>query len=78
MTFQNVQIFLKFVNFYRHFIEAYLQIASPLTGLLKGSKNEKKTEPFKWLKDAEKAFNYLKKAFTTASVLVHFDSELKN
>ena len=78
MTFQNVQIFLKFANFYRHFIEAYLRIASPLTGLLKGSKNEKKTEPFKWLEDTEKAFNYLKKAFTTAPVLVHFDSELKN
>jgi len=78
MTFQNVQIFLEFVNFYRHFIEVYSRIASPLTGLLKGSKNEKKTEPFKWLKDAEKTFNYLKKAFTTASVLVHFDSELKN
>jgi len=78
MTFQNVQIFLEFVNFYRRFIEAYLRIASPLTGLLKGSKNEKKTGLFKWLEDAEKAFNYLKKAFTTAPVLVHFDSELKN
>jgi len=78
MTFQNVQIFLEFANFYRHFIEAYLRIVSPLTGLLKGSKNEKKTEPFKWLEDAEKAFNYLKKAFTTAPVLVHFYSELKN
>jgi len=78
MTFQNIQIFLEFANFYRRFIEAYLRIASPLTGLLKGSKNEKKTELFKWLKDAEKTFNYLKKAFTTAPVLVHFDSELKN
>jgi len=78
MTFQNVQIFLKFANFYRRFIEAYLQIASSLTGLLKGSKNEKKTEPFKWLEDTEKAFNYLKKVFTTALILVHFDSELKN
>jgi len=78
MTFQNVQIFLKFANFYRRFIEAYSQIVSSLTGLLKGSKNEKKTKPFKWLEDAEKTFNYLKKAFTTAPVLVHFDSELKN
>jgi len=78
MTFQNVQIFLRFVNFYRYFIEAYLRIASPLTGLLKDSKNEKKTGLFKWLEDAEKAFNYLKKAFTTTPVLVHFDSKLKN
>jgi len=77
-TFQKVQVFLKFVNFYRCFIKAYLQIASPLTGLLKGSKNEKKTEPFEWSKDAAKAFDYLKEVFMTALILVHFDSELKN
>jgi hypothetical protein len=29
-TFQKVQVFLKFVNFYRHFIKAYLQIVSHL------------------------------------------------
>jgi len=73
-----VQIFLEFINFYKCFIEAYLQITSPLTNLLKGSKNEKKTEPFEWLENTEKAFIYLKKAFTTVSVLVHFNSELKN
>jgi len=77
-TFQKVQVFLKFVNFYRHFIKAYLQIMSSLTGLLKGSKNEKKTEPFEWLKGAAKTFVYLKKVFMTALILVHFDSELKN
>jgi len=77
-TFQKVQVFLEFVNFYRCFIKAYLQIMSSLTGLLKGSKNEKKTEPFKWLKGAAKMFVYLKKVFMTAFILVHFDSELKN
>jgi len=77
-TFQKVQVFLEFVNFYRHFIKAYLQIASPLTGLLKDSKNEKKTEFFEWLKDAAKTFAYLKKVFLTVLILVHFDSELKN
>jgi len=46
--------------------------------LLKGSKNEKKTELFEWLKDAAKMFVYLKKVFMTALILVHFDSELKN
>jgi len=77
-TFQKVQVFLKFVNFYRRFIKAYSQIASPLTGLLKDSKNEKKTEPFEWSKDTAKTFAYLKKVFMTALILVHFDSELKN
>jgi len=51
---------------------------SPLTDLLKGSKNEKKTELFEWSKDATKTFAYLKKVFMTALILVHFDSELKN
>ncbi len=77
-TFQKVQVFLKFVNFYRHFIKVYLQIVSSLTGLLKDSKNEKKTEFFKWLKDTAKTFVYLKKVFMTALIFVHFDSELKN
>ncbi len=77
-TFQKVQVFLKFVNFYRHFIKAYSQITNSLMSLLKGSKNDKKTEPFEWLKDTAKMFAYLKKVFMTALILVHFDSELKN
>ncbi len=77
-TFQKVQVFLKFVNFYRHFIKVYLQIVSSLTDLLKDSKNEKKTELFEWLKSTTKMFVYLKKVFMTALILVHFDSELKN
>jgi len=77
-TFQKVQVFLKFVNFYRRFIKAYSQIVSSLMSLLKGSKNEKKTEPFEWSEDAAKTFVYLKKVFMTALILVHFDSELKN
>jgi hypothetical protein len=32
-TFQKVQVFLEFVNFYRRFIKAYLQIVSPLTDI---------------------------------------------
>ncbi len=77
-TFQKVQVFLGVVNFYRRFIKAYLWIVSPLTSLLKGSKNEKKTEPFEWLKGTAKTFAYLKKVFMTVLILVHFDSELKN
>ncbi len=77
-TFQKVQVFLRFVNFYRCFIKAYLQIASPLTGLLKDSKNEKKTKFFEWSEGAAKVFDYLKKVFMTVLILVHFDSELKN
>ena len=45
---------------------------------MKGSKNKKKTESFKWFKDAEMMFSKLKEFFITVSILVHFDSELRN
>jgi len=35
-----VQSFLGFANFYRHFIKDYSRIARPLTELTKGSKKE--------------------------------------
>ncbi len=51
---------------------------SSFINLLKESKNEKKTESFKWLSDAEIAFCQLRKAFTMILILVHFNSEQKN
>ena len=77
-SFHKVQIFLEFANFYWQFIEAYSQIASSLISLLKESKNEKKTESFLWLNNAEKMFSWLKEVFMTVSVLVHFNSKLKS
>ena len=77
-NFHEVQIFLEFVNFYWQFIEAYSQIASSLISLLKESKNEKKIRPFQWSNDVKKMFSRLKEVFMTASVLVHFNSELKS
>ena len=77
-SFKNVQIFLRFVNFYRCFIKIYSKIADPLTGLLKDSKNEKKFKSFKWLKEAAETFIQFKNVFTTVSLLMHYDSELKN
>ena len=44
--FCEVQVFLDFINFYRHFIKHYSCIAESLTGLIKSSKNGKKFEPF--------------------------------
>jgi len=51
---------------------------SSFINLLKKSKNEKKTESFKWLSDTETAFYQLKKVFTTTLILIHFNSKLKN
>jgi len=67
ISMTEVQTFLGFANFYRRFIKDYSKIARPLTELTK------KTE--KWLcnQEAEAAFAELKRRFTTAPILAHFD-----
>ena len=51
-----MQVFLDFINFYRRFIYGYSAIVALLIDLLKGSKDSKKFEFFKWSGDAERAF----------------------
>jgi hypothetical protein len=63
----DVQIFLGLANFYRRFIKNFSKIISPITRLLK------KDVQFSWGKSANNAFKALKKAFTSAPVLRHFD-----
>ncbi|HXN89892.1 MAG TPA: RNase H-like domain-containing protein, partial [Candidatus Sulfotelmatobacter sp.] len=63
----DIQVFLGFANFYRRFIDKYSRIASAITALLK------KGVPFLWTPKAQAAFENLKKAFTTAPILRHFD-----
>jgi len=72
-SFWEVQVFLGFANFYRHFIYQYSCIAIPLLALLKGMEKGVKTGLFIWTDDAEIAFRRLRKAFTTAPILWHFD-----
>ena len=76
-SFQEVQVFLEFANFYCQFIQHYSQLAGPLTDLLKGSQNERKAGPFEWPSKAVKAFHLLCDTFTMAPILVHFDLNLK-
>ena len=72
-----MQVFLGFANFYRRFIRDYSTIAAPLTSLLKGSKADKKSEPFEWPEDARLAFEQLRNTFATAPFLRHYDSSKK-
>lgn len=76
-SFQELQQFLGFANFYRRFIQAYSQKARPLTALLKGSIQGKKPGPFLWNADAEAAMRTLRTAFTEAPVLRHYDPALQ-
>ncbi|KAH0611537.1 uncharacterized protein H6S33_010802 [Morchella sextelata] len=67
----DIQVFLGFANFYRRFILGYLKIVAPLTALTK--KNVK----FEWTDEREEAFQTLKRMFTTAPILMHFDPDRK-
>src|SRR5436190_20290392 len=55
---RDVQVLLGFCNFYRHFIRGYSSIARPLTSLLKGSQNGRKTGNFskEWESHNKKPF----------------------
>ena len=66
-----VQCFLGFTNFYRWFIKDYSKVVMPLTRLTK--KEEGKYAPFVWGSEQQAAFDLLKKAFTSAPILRHFD-----
>ena len=69
-TVKEVQSFLGFANFYRRFIEGYSRLTRPLTDLTK------KSEKFVWSEECSRAFEGLKKRFTSAPILRHFDPEL--
>jgi len=64
---KEVQIFIGFVNFCLRFIKDFLKVCKPITETLKG--NPKK---FHWAREQEKAFQELKRRFTTAPILFHF------
>jgi len=68
-SLSETQSFLGFANFYRRFIKDYSRVARPLTELTK------KTERWSWNPEAGRDFNELKKRFTTAPILAHFDTQ---
>src|SRR5437016_1392283 len=74
-TYREVQVFLGFANFYRRFIVGYSKITVPLSAMLQGSKNGKKTGPYTMTAEAKQAFRRLKAAFSMAPMLQHFDPE---
>ena len=68
----DVRMFLGLANFYRRFIRGFNDLAKPLTRPLKKDNLMKR---FHWDPEVQKAFDYLRTAFTTAPILRHFDPE---
>src|SRR5690606_8150880 len=52
-------------------IKNFSGIAKPITDLTKDA--DDKSKPFVWTLEADKAFEHLKRMFTTAPILAHFD-----
>jgi len=82
---RDVQVLLGVANFYRGSIRKYAKDTYPLTELLKrgetadtikqSQKSNKPKYKWEWTRDAELAFRKLKKAFTDAPILQHFDPQ---
>ena len=61
---KQVRSWLGFGNFYRKFIRGFSHLAQPLNQLLK------KDQPFIWTKEAQQAFDDMKKRFMEEPVLI--------
>lgn len=70
-TVKGVRSFLGFANFYRRFIKDFSRICAPLFELTK------KSVPFVWTPECEKAFVTLKDLFCSSPILKHFDHTLE-
>jgi hypothetical protein len=76
VSVREVQVLLGFTNFYRRFIRKYAKVTTPISDLLKKAENPRmcKQVKWEWTRGAEIAFRKLKRAFTDAPILNHFDS----
>lgn len=81
---KDVQSFLGFANFYRRFIAEFSKKVKCLTELTRGEqyltpngRRKTKYREFRWTSDCQSAFEDLKKAFTEAPILAHYDPALE-
>ena len=73
-TFIEIQVFFRFANFYQCFIDGFSHVASGLLDMVKGGvKSKFNNKNFAMTAEAFEAFNELKKYFTIASMLVHYE-----
>ena len=74
-SIRDVQVLLGFTNFYRRFIRKCAKVTTLISDLLKKAENPRTSKQVKWewTRDAKLAFWKLKRAFTDAPILNHFD-----
>ena len=73
---RDIQMFLGFANFYRHFIQGFSRITAPLTLMLKttaGTPPRAVDNSSFLTSEAKLAFLRLRQTFTEAPILHHFD-----
>lgn len=75
-SFKNIQMFLKFINFYKRFIEKFSQITMSLSNMLKNMQADVKKKFFQLTSEEKTTFEKLKAIFQNAFILIHFDSNL--
>jgi len=61
--------FLRFINFYYHFIKNFATLTHPLNTLLSISKHDNQT--LQWNDETTSAFTAVKQALATATLLFH-------
>ena len=78
-TYQDVQVFLEFCNFYQWFIYEFTGIAQSLHNLLHDMKNDRKPGLIadNWQNLQQEVFEQLINAFISAPVLHHYNSDCK-
>ncbi len=59
-SYKNVQIFLKFINFYKRFIKEFSRVTNALFALLKKNDKNKFHIFFEFISDAKKSFEKLR------------------
>ena len=75
-SYHDLQVFLGFANFYRRFIQNYSAVIRPMTDMLKGMQNGRKTGPYEWTTAQHGAFDELKRRFSNQPLLTHYDPAL--
>ena len=73
---KNIQVFLKFINFYYCFIKDFFKILKLLNSFLKKEKTEKFRELFILIKKIKQMFFNLYTAFIIILILMHCDFKL--